>query len=363
MKYDIDTMNLYLLLQRIAISLINLFIPVVIYEAGFSLNDIFLYHLVFFLVFSISAMLSFLFLKIGFKKVLILRPFSLIIFYSLLYSLSQGSSLLKLLLIAIYYGIISGPFWVVFHCFFLSKNRSINNYDHIATLFSLPNLITMIFPFLGAVIISNFGFPLLFALVILFLLISLIPLLKLKEFDIDLDFNLKNLFDPSFKRYFFGFVVEGIKTVVYSPIIPIYIYFVISKSTYNLGFFSIIFGIGGTIAPFIVKFFTKDKEERYIRLFSLIDGIFFLPIFFIDNIYQLFFLLFILNILTNFWTIPFYSKVYRHPFKENVVEFMVLRETVLDLSRTLIFFILYVSNNFYLTFAIFSLSSLLFLFF
>ncbi len=363
MKKVISRMNLYLLFQRIAVSLIHLFIPVVIYKAGFSLNSIFLFYLVYFLVFSISAMLSFLFLKIGFKKVLILRPFSLIIFYSLLYSLSQGSSLLKLLLIAIYYGIISGPFWVVFQSFFLRNNRTKNNYDNIATLYSLPHLITIVFPLLGAIILTNLGLLALISTATFFLLMSIIPTIGLKEFDIDLDFNLKNLFDRSFFKYILGFFVEGFKLKVYSLVVPIYIYFTLNKSAYNLGFFSIIAGVSGTIAPFIVKFFTKDKEERYIRLFSLIDGILFLPIFFIKNLYYLFAMLFILNIFTNFWKIPFFSKVYRHPFKENVVEFMVLRETVLDLSRTLIFFILYVSNNFYLTFAISSLSGLLFLFF
>jgi MFS family permease len=93
--------------------------------------------------------------------------------------------------LAIYNGLTSAFYWVAFHCFFAVKTNDSNSLERVGVLFSLPKILTVFSPILGGFIITYLGFSPLFFLVSILLLLSLIPLIKMKDFELDLDFDLK----------------------------------------------------------------------------------------------------------------------------------------------------------------------------
>lgn len=360
---NVGPMNIHIIIQRFGISLISIFIPIFLFKIGFSLKEVFLYYTIYFLIFSISAFFSFLFVKLGFKKILMFRPITLILFFVFLYYLQTNVSIIFLIFLGIFNGLMSGPYWVIFHSFFVSKTNKKNAFARVGFLFSLPNIFSMLSPVIGAFLINFFGFNILFLLVIITLFLSLLPILKIKEFDLDFDFKIESLFYKGFIKYFFGFIVDGIKSIVVTIILPIFIYFSLNQDSLQLGYFSFFLSLSSFIVPLIISKLSKNHSNFFIKFFSILEGILFLLIFFIHSSFLFFVFSFVIGIFLNFWIIPFYSRMYSHPFKENILEFMISREVIMNVSRFIIFLIIYKTLNFNLIFVLHSLTSLLMLFF
>jgi len=362
-RKNIDEIIAHNAVESFALSLISIFIPIYLYNLNYSLSQIYLYYLAYFLVFSFFSLFSHKMVKLGFKKILALRPISLIFFFIWLYSLKDFPQTLNYL--AIFNGIISAFYWVSFHCFFAAKTDDANSLDRVGVLFSFPKIITLISPIIGGLIIKYLGFSPLFFLVSFFLIASLIPLIKMKDFELDYDFEPKNLLSKTFIKYFFGFIAEGIYYVVFVIIFPLFIYLNFGKEL-EVGFLSFFMSLAGIIAPIIISKACLHKTSKFIKIFSIIEGLFFLFVFVIKTSISAFLLSFIVSILANFWLIPFYSRMYRHSKQNNsrdLMEFMTVKEIMLGLSRAAVFAVLYFSGSFNLVFIINSLSRLLLLFF
>jgi hypothetical protein len=301
--------------------------------------------------------------KLGLKKTLALRPISLIFFFIWLYSLNNFPNTLNYL--AIYNGLTSAFYWVAFHCFFAVKTNDSNSLERVGVLFSLPKVLTVFSPILGGFIITYLGFNPLFFLVSILLLLSLIPLIKMKDFELDLDFDLKNLFNSSFVKYFFGFIAEGVYYAVFIILFPFFVYLYLGKML-DVGFLSFFMSLAGIIAPLVISKACEHKTSKFIKIFSLIEGLFFLLVLFVKTSLSAFLLSFVVGIFANFWLLPFYSRLYRHSKQNNsrdLLEFMTIKEVILSLSRASVFLIIYFSSSFDLVFIINSLSRLLLLFF
>jgi hypothetical protein len=88
----------------------------------------------------------------------------------------------------------------------------------------------------------------------------------------------------------------------------------------------------------------------------------FLSIFLISTPLEFFFFSFIIGTFATIWSVPFYSRMYKHAKRtENTLEFLIFRELIFGAVRLLIFLIIFLTNNFSITFFIEAVSKLLFL--
>jgi MFS family permease len=362
-KNNIDEIVVHNSIESFALCLISIFIPIFLYNLNYSLKQIYIYYFLYFVSFAFFSFFSHNFVKLGLKKTLVFRPISLIFFFIWLYSLNKFPNTLNFL--AIYNGLITGFYWVAFHCFFAVKTNENNSLERVGVLFSFPKILTIFSPILGGLIITYLGFNPLFFLVSIFLLVSIIPLSKMKDFELDLDFELKNLLNKSFIKYFFGFIAEGVYYAVFAILFPLFVYLYIGK-TLEIGFLSFFMSLAGIIAPIVISKACKHKTSKFIKIFSIIEGLLFIMVLFIKTSVSAFLLSFVISIFANFWLLPFYSRLYRHSKHNNsrdLLEFMTLKEIILSLSRASIFLIMYLFNSFDLIFIINSFSRLLLLFF
>lgn len=362
-KKNIDEIIVHNTIESFALSLISIFIPIFLYNINYSLNQIFMYYFIYFISFSFFSFFSHYFVKLGLKKTLAFRPISLIFFFIWLYSLNNFPNTLNYL--AVYNGLASAFYWVAFHCFFAVKTDDSNSLERVGVLFAFPKILTLFSPIFGGLIITYLGFNPLFFLVSIFLLISLIPLAKMKDFELDLDFELKNLFKKSFIKYIFGFIAEGIYGAVFTIIFPLFVYLYLGK-TLEVGFLSFFISLAGIITPILISKTCEHKTSKFIKTFSIIEGLFFLLILFTKTSLSAFLLSFVVGVFANFWLLPFYSRLYRHSRQNNsrdLLEFMTMKEIILSLARASIFLIIYLSSSFDLVFIINSFSRLLLLFF
>ncbi len=362
-KNNIDEIIIHNSFETFALNLISVFVPIFLLELGRQLNEVFLYYFVYFLAFAAFSLLGHKFIWIGFKKAMLLRPILLIIFLVWLYSI--GSYPGTLYYLGIFNGAISGPYWVFFHSFFASKTDDSNSSGRVGALFSIPKIFSLISPLIGGLIISYLGFNILFLIMVSILLISIIPLLKMRDFSIDMDFNLKLLMNKSLIKYFFGFIAEGVYYAVFTILFPLFVYLYLGEAL-EVGVLAFFIGLSGVIAPLIVSKYCENKTSLFIKIFAVIEGCIFLFSLFIKTSISSFLLSFIIGILANFWMIPFFSRFYRHSRQNNsnaLVEIVTLREFVLSISRAVIFAIMFLFGSFDVIFIINSVSRLLLLFF
>jgi MFS family permease len=362
-KDNVDEIILHNSFETFALNLVSVFVPIFLLESGRQLNEVFLYYVVYFLAFAAFSLLGHKFIRIGFKKVMLLRPISLIIFLAWLYIIGIYPGTLYYL--GIFNGVVSGLYWIFFHSFFASKTDDSNSLGRVGALFSMPKIFSLISPLIGGLIISYLGFNILFLITVVVLLISIIPLLKMNDFSIDTDFNLKNLMNKSLIKYFFGFIAEGVYYAVFTILFPLFVYLYLGAAL-EVGVLAFFMGLSGVIAPIVVSKACEHKTSLFIKTFAVVEGCIFLFSLFIKTSISSFLLSFIVGILANFWMIPFFSRFYRHSRQNNsnaLVEIVTLREFVLSISRAVIFAIMFLFGSFDVIFIINSVSRLLLLFF
>ncbi|MDD2678435.1 MAG: hypothetical protein PHT91_00815 [Candidatus Nanoarchaeia archaeon] len=362
-KKNTDELVWHNTLESFALSLISVFIPIFLLEINFSLNQVFLYYFIYFISFAFFSFFVHKFLIIGFQKLLLFRPISLIIFFSWLFSLNFFPGTLNFL--ALYGGLVSAFYWVVFHCFYSVKTDDGNSINRVRDLFFIPKVATLFSPIIGAVVISHFSFSVLFIIVSIILFLSLFPIKGIKNFELDMDFDLKYLYSKTFLKFFFGFAVEGAYYAVIFILFPLFVYLNIGKML-DIGFLSFFVSFAGIISPILVSKICKANTSVFIKIFSILEGLLFLFVLFIDSIVSVFLISFVISIFANFWLVPFASRFYsqiKQRDAKDALELVTLREIILNVSRAAFFGLILLFGDFGIVFIINSLSRLLFLFF
>jgi Major Facilitator Superfamily len=338
---SLNKWHLHSIIQSFAQSLISVFIPIFMLKMGISLKEIFLYYIIYTFFYAFTGIFSFLIPKLGFKVILISRPFFLIIYFIWIYLLEFFPN--SLYLLAIYNGLCSF-YWISFDYLF-SLNANIKNIEfYTGNLFAFPKLVNLMAPFLGGLIITAFSFDVLFIIVGIFLFLSIIPLFYLGKNFPKTSFNFKKLFNKKFLSFLPGFFSEGIINALIFVLIPIQIFLIFNKPL-DLGLFSTFIGLSGFVAPLLVSYLLKNKFNKYIKIGALIESILFIPIFFLNTRFHYFLFGFIIGLVPTIWKLPFFSKVYSFVKKNKSLEFLVVKGFVINLSYGLPFLLMFLFNN------------------
>lgn len=358
LKKSLSELHIHLTIQNFALSLISIFIPIFLFDVGFDLTTIIQYYLVLFISFPLFSFFSYIVgAKIGFKNLMLIRPISLILSYSWLYSLSVFPN--TLFFMAVFDGFIASIYWIPFHYFFTKKCDVDNVEGQVGWLFALPQLFSIAAPVIGAIIITYFSFSYLFIIVCFLLIVSAVPLLYMKDYRFDLKVDYKKLFNKSFVKYLFGFIADGVSYIVISIFLPIYIY-VLFGGTLELGFYSTFLGLSGFIAPLLISGASKGKTSLFIKIGTLLEAFVFLFVIFAQTQLEFFFIGFLLGLFTTIWSVPFYTRMYKHAKKESTLEFLIVREVILNTARIVVLAVFLLFNNNFLSVFIFEIASRLF---
>ncbi len=362
----INLLYLNQFLRGLGYSLVGIFIPIYFLILGFSLTSVLVYFLIFHIITFIFVPTSLLLSKkFGYKSIIITGVMFNISFLILLQFLEMTSSLIYL--ISVLGGIGNAFYFIPFHAFFTRFSDKDKRGTQFSNYVSLGKISGLFGPLVGASIAIFFGFTSLFYIAIFFILLSLYPLIKLKDVKptTKLSFSgIKNLTKRN-KRFFLGTIADDIKGEVEGIIWPIFIYFALG-SLISVGFVKLIISVGAiTFTLFVGRFYDTRSKYFFLKLGGLLYAVVWFSRIYFEGQISLYVLSLMAGFLIIMIDIPFNAIFYEKASGEkDSDEFIVFREipTVIGRSFLWILMILLI-NKFVVAFVLAGLASLVFVFF
>ncbi len=339
MKY-----NLFVFLSVLASSLADFYIPIILYNQGFTLTHIFTFFLIKFSFIIITYyFIILLAIKIGFKSLLIISAFFLGLSFYLVSIINN--SFFCLIKLALLFSLFLQTYWAGRHyygIFSLTKKEMSNQigYMVIATQLALiPSA------YLGALIIELWGLKILTIIISGIILISIIPLFFIKE---------KSNYQPLMvKRTLFNIPKENLLLIGLDQarqlmviFFPLFIYLKIANNYRYIGIINALIGIASII---FVYFFAKkmDKEHKnHLRLAIILLGTILMFKLNITNLYFMLAIAFFEGLISRMHMTAIMSNIYMLGKDFHLPSYLVIYEITTNLIKVIIILIgiLFINN-------------------
>lgn len=361
-RKELSEIYIMTLIRSFALSLIGIFVPAYLLDLGYSLDALVFYYIsigVFYgLLNIITVKLS---SKIGVKhSIMFSMPF-IICYLLLLNSLpTYGWSLY---FIAFVGAIYSSLYWPAFHITFLHSSDRDHRGEEYGLYESFVYLPMIFAPLLGGLIISFFGFHLLFYMVCFLLLIAPLPLFFSQDIYEPFTFSLKKMVSQRNVRNIFVFFFEGFSHYAELVLWPILI-FIVLKDFLSLGILATLSICGAAVMTYILGRMSDVVSKRKIlRASSVFISILWVFRSFAHKFSHFAILNPLAGISFTLFSVPymalFYNKGARHP-----AEFVIFREFALhSLGGPILLLIFYFTKSFLSSFIIAGISTYAFWFF
>ncbi|MFZ2970414.1 MAG: MFS transporter [Minisyncoccia bacterium] len=234
LRREISELYISVAIKNFAFSMITIFEPVFIYKQFNSVSIVFLYYAVIYTIYIFAIPLgSKAAAKFGFEHCIFYSiPFAIFYFLALSQIPNNSWMVLGAIISVIMYKIL---FWPAYHTDFAHYSKSGYRGRELGTLSFVSTISTIIGPIIGGIILSKFGFEVLFVIVSIVSLISAIPLFSTREKFLPHNFSYRRAFRRLITPYdhykrknsiaYFGYGEEIIVAIGW----PIFIYLIIEK--------------------------------------------------------------------------------------------------------------------------------------
>lgn len=339
----IDQIYAYEMLQKFAFSLIGIFIPIYIIAENAPLEWAFLYLIGYNVVFaSLSIPVSYLIARIGFKHSLLLSYLFYVPAFLAIRIFGLGVNLVSL--VAVLIGLGKAFHWIALHAEFALDSTESTRGKASGRLIGLPKISKAFAPFLGGVIMAYYGFPLLAAVAIFFMVLSVYPLLASKDHRDPLDYDLRQLLTKEYGVFASFFFLRGTTIASGALLFPIYIYFVLGN-TVDVGSVGSLVSLGSVaFALFIGKMTDNIERKHMIVIGALSSAAFFGLRAYVNTQLEAFILSFIAGLMFMVYYVPVYSFLADRAEDKEILEFYAFRELTLGLGKIFIFAITWISS-------------------
>ncbi len=352
-------------IRGIAFSFVGIFIPIYLLNLGYSLDSILIYFLLYHVITFVFTPITLLWSRrIGYKPFIILSMPLVLIFLFLLQSLESIN--ISIYLIAVLGGIENAFYFMPLHAFFtrLSENQKrgtqFSNYAAIGIIAGLLG------PLIGGAIAVFFGFKYLFYIAMIFILISIFPLINLINVKPNTKLTFKGIFNltKKHKRFFIATIADDIKGEIEGIVWPIFI-FISLRNIISVGWVSSLASLGTIVFTlFIGRHYDRKNKYLFLRLGGLLYGILWLARIYFDEPLFLFAASLVAGFFALMIAIPFNAIFYDKAAENNDPdEFIIFRETPKFIGRVFVWSLMIILvNEFVVAFVLAGLASLFFLF-
>lgn len=334
--------NIFTFITTFAKLLIEVFIPLILYNMNFTIKDIILFLI-------IKHALCTIFLPI--TKLVIKKKSTtfLMIISSILFTLSYiylnflTKNLFKLLIFTTLLSMYLTFYWVGRHTYALSIIEDKKATDNVS-LYTIFTILGGLFStYIGSILIEKTSYLFLSIIVLFLMLISIIPLTKIKSKKETNEIKLITIITSFPKRNYIFTFLDQLRFVLVT-IFPLYIYLNINKSYKYIGIINIVSGLGSIIYIYILKKL-MDKNKRDYLSSSLLylaitytlklltkNNIIFLIIVFFEGIFRS-----VVDLITLRNTYV-YSKNYTR------LNYIIFTEGINNIGRVIILTLFYITN-------------------
>lgn len=334
--------NIFTFVTTFAKLLIEVFIPLILYNMNFTIKEIILFLI-------IKHTLCTIFLPI--TKLVIKKKSTtfLMIISSILFTLSYiylnflTKNLFKLLIFTTLLSMYLTFYWVGRHTYALSiiEDKKATDNTSLYTIFTI--LGGLFSTYIGSILIEKTSYLFLSIIVLFLMLISIIPLTKIKSKKETNEIKLINIITSFPKRNYIFTFLDQLRFVLVS-IFPLYIYLNINKSYKYIGIINIVSGLGSIIYIYILKKLMDKNKSDYLSsslLYLAItytlklltkNNIIFLIIVFFEGIFRS-----VVDLITLRNTYV-YSKNYTR------LNYTIFTEGINNIGRVIILTLFYITN-------------------
>jgi len=232
-KLSYQVRELYISASMIcfATSMVAIFEPIYLYKNGLSIQSILLFYLGIYVTYLFIVPFGAKFARrFGYEKAIFLSTPFLALYYISLFFVPSNFLFIPIAILA--FTLQKSFYWPGYHADFARFGRDGERGKEVSNIMAIMNAVSIIGPFVGGLIISIFGFSVLFVVATAVILLSNIALLATPEKFKPVDFSYKDAFKRLFakenRRNFFGYVGFG-EEFIGMVIWPIFIFTLITN--------------------------------------------------------------------------------------------------------------------------------------
>lgn len=339
---DLKKYNIFIFITSFAKLLVEIFIPLILYNMSFTIKEIIL-----FLILKYSFCL--LFIPVGYfigKKysVSTLMILSSIIFSITYIYLSQiNRNLTSLIILSILYSSYLMFYWLGRHTYGLSIIEDKKTTDNVS-LYNIFTILGGLFsPFIGSYIIEKTSTLTLSTIVLVLMIISIIPLTKIKKIKLNPNTQIKHIIKSFPKTNYIFNTLDQLRYILYT-VLPLWIYINIKSKYSYIGILNIITGLGSIIYIYLLSKKMDKNKKDYLSLSLLIMGIIYLlKISITSNLAYLIITLFEGITKSSLDTITL-RNTYVYQKNYCITSYIIFTEIINNIARTLFLIIFYIFN-------------------
>lgn len=339
---DLKKYNIFITITSFSKLLVELFIPLILYDYGFTIKNIILYMIIKYTLCIIMIPITMkINKKISWSKIMILSSF----FFSLtyIYLNIMNKSLLSLIILSIIFSIYLIFYWLGRHIYGLSIIEDKKTTDNVSlyTIFTVLGSIPA--TYIGSLILKYFGFITLTIIVLILMLISIIPLTKINKDIKYIKPNLKPIIKTFPKRNYLFTFIEQFRYIL-NNIFPLYIYLYIKKEFTYIGITNLICGIGSIIYIFIISKKMDKNKKDYLSITCILLSILYIGKLNINNTNLFYIIVFIEGILKVTLDTIVQRNTYVYGRNYDVNSYIEFTELLNNIFRTIILIVFYLLN-------------------
>ena len=328
-------------LRAFAFALAGVFIPIYLYQLGYSFTTIFLFYGIFGLVTAVFSLVSVkVFSKLGLKHCMLISIPFLITFFVLLYTLDTFSW--SPIMLSFIFGIQSAFFWVPYHIDFTKFSDKKQRGMQVGFSKIVASVFATLGPLAGGLILAFFGFNILFIIVALFLMCSVIPLFLTKEIHQPFHFSLKEFFQGQKLKEVLGFLGHGAEMRLGWVVWPLFIFlFILEEKYISLGMISSLALFSGVIFTFFAgRLSDTRKRKNILKTGTIANAFIWIIKSFIVTPFQVVITDIFYGASQAMMHVPFDVISYDQAKKRNITGMILQREFYIHLGAFLMFMLL-----------------------
>lgn len=334
--------NIFIFITSFSKLLVELFIPLILYKVGFNIKEILLFLI-------LKYTLCILFIPICYITLKKTKLSTLMIISSILFSITYiyisiiKKNTISLVILSILYSSYLMYYWISRHIYGLSiieKKKTTNNV-------SLYNIFTilggLLSPLIGSYLIEKLNKTSLILIVLTLMLISIIPLTKIKTKELSNKLSLKNIINSFPKRNYIFNTLEQLRYIMYSTL-PLWIFINVKDKYSFIGIISVITGIGSIIYIYILSKKMDKSKKDYLSISLLIMSIIYILKINIKKEYLFLIITFFEGIFKSSLDTIVLRNTYAYQKNYDVTSYVIFIELINNIGRTLFLILFYITN-------------------
>lgn len=333
----LETFYWSMFIMTFGISLINVFIPIYLFNAGFHIHQILFFY---FLVSLYFVLLAYpgakITAKIGAKYSILISTLFLILHYIGLIFIDSYNFLF--ILLPLLFSLRMVFFNYGYHLHFIKCSSTINRGQEIATAGIITSLAIISAPYIGS-LLATIHFSILFLISSVLIFLGSLPLFFSKNIKIDIYFSRRSIFRRMYAKEFrgncisfSGYAIESFIGRVIWPIFLIILIGTLDKTGFIISISTLVSLLAFHLIGKLTDTFNKIK---LLKIGTFLYVLAWIARIFADTAGKVFYIDSYKNLSEKILHLPWSAHSYDLAERGNYFEFIVSREIIYNLSRVL----------------------------